>query len=98
MVVHSVKTAGIVNVLKLKIKMINATFVKTIGPDDASRVYTFKIPDNRFLAYTAKEISKQCEHNLRGCAKCHKDKPVFVGQFGVERIQLSQCPRTSDTL
>lgn len=78
--------------------MINATFVKTVGPNDASKVYTFRVSDNRLLAYKAKDISTKCAHNQHGCAKCSKDKPVIAGPFGSEQIQLSQCPRTSDTL
>lgn len=77
--------------------MINATFQKTVGPDDATRIYAYKIPDGRVISHNAKSISGLCEHNVKGCARCSHDKPIIRGDFGVERIQLSRCPRTSDT-
>ena len=77
--------------------MINATFQKTVGPDDATRMYSYEIPDGRVISHNARTISKLCEHNVKGCAHCSCDKPIIRSEFGVERVQLSRCPRTSDT-
>ena len=78
--------------------MINAIFKKTVGPDDATRLYTYEMSDGKMLSHNAKDISKLCEHNTRGCKHCAFDKPIINSSITVERIQLSQCPRTSDTL